>query len=270
MKGEIMNKLPKFLAVGLATLSMGVVTLAAPTLPAAAKTKAAKVISTKKLAKTRYYANGGHLYTSTKLTKKAKHNFTLIKSPLSATKSAKVKKPNGKTATYYYVSQKKGTVKGWVWQGYLNRTKNYAQRRSDIRRVKALARYFPKVKVEKGWEDGSTRTSIIYDCNRAKLATAYLKAPLKGSIDFRPIGIGDAIAEMYTSDPKESRAILAAYNIFKGRFNHKTNAKLAKTQKLVIKRISQYKDPSDYHADFLEQATEKLIKQLTAALKTIN
>lgn len=56
------------------------------------------------------------LYSSRYLTK---HVTTKKTHVFYSTQSVRVKKSTGKSATYRYVTNKKGTVKGWIWTGRL-------------------------------------------------------------------------------------------------------------------------------------------------------
>lgn len=59
---------------------------------------------------------GVALYSSRYLTK---HVTTKKTHVFYSTQSVRVKKSTGKSATYRYVTNKKGTVKGWIWSGRL-------------------------------------------------------------------------------------------------------------------------------------------------------
>ncbi|MFD1455140.1 hypothetical protein ACFQ44_05470 [Levilactobacillus lanxiensis] len=106
-----------------ATLSVGLVTLNASenTGAALAKTKAVKIVKTKKLSGKAYRAKKGYLYKNKQLTKKSwslKHHR---KTTFYAKKQVTVKKPNGKKAIYFYVVTKNHRTKGYVWRGNLKR-----------------------------------------------------------------------------------------------------------------------------------------------------
>ena len=108
------------LAMTLGTVSgISVSTFTSPN--ALAKTKLARVISYKKLSKTSYNVNKGYLYTNPRLNKKAHRAANYLSWTFYATESAKVKKANGKEATYYYLKSGNNKVKGWIWKGNLSK-----------------------------------------------------------------------------------------------------------------------------------------------------
>ncbi|KRK98704.1 hypothetical protein FD04_GL000440 [Secundilactobacillus odoratitofui DSM 19909 = JCM 15043] len=86
-----------------------------------AKTKSAKILSTRTLTKTPYHAVSGYLYTSAHLTKKAHNADNYPLTTFYATKSDTVRKANGNKAVYYYIKNGNGKVKGWIWRGHLVR-----------------------------------------------------------------------------------------------------------------------------------------------------
>ena len=252
-----MNKRIKLVIAGLVALSFGMVSVATVSSPALAKTKAAKVISHQKLAKTKVHPNGGSLYTSTKLTKKSPKTFRTVKTTFYATKSVKLKKANGKRATYYYVKNKKGNINGWIWKGYLNKTSDLAQRASDIRRFKGAYSLLEK--------RGDMRSLTDKALREMTLAHAY-----NISDHVNKAGIASLLTGFYAWNPKEAKASLAAYNIFKGRFNAKTNAKLLKQKKAVLKAISEYKSDGFDSDDDLWDATNELGLTLAKAVHTLD
>ena len=100
--------------------------------PAAAKSKGAKVISSRSISKKPYHAVSGYLYTSTSLTKKA-HNADNYPFTLFYTyKSDTVRKANGNKAVYYYVKNANGKVKGWIWRGHLVRVVDTQKQLSQL------------------------------------------------------------------------------------------------------------------------------------------
>jgi len=252
-----MNKRIKLVIAGLVALSFGIVSVATVSSPALAKTKAAKVISHQKLAKTKFHPNGGSLYTSTKLTKKSPKTFKAVKTTFYATKSVKVKKANSKRATYYYVKNKKGNINGWIWKGYLNKTKNLAQRASDIRRFKATYKYVDNPK-----DDG-------YQLYRDSLSGMTLAHAYNDSIYVDKAGIPSILEATYsTSNAKTLRGCQATYKIFKGRFSAKINAKLAKQWKKVLKDSAAVKRQPDVGdvTDQMYDSTLKFTKTLGHAI----
>lgn len=222
-----MNKLIKTTAVSLVALSLGVSSLPTTALPALAKTKAAKVLSTKKLKKTAYHAKGGYIYANKKLTKKAHKAFKYLKTTFYATKSVKLKKRNGKTATYYYVKNKRGNVKGWIWKGNLKKvnTKALARRKSDIKHVLAAVRSMSS-------DDQSGALQGFKDVTTSNTYAYYSGLPY-------------VIRNIYGYTAKDGQAILQATASFKGRFSSVTNAKLAAMSDQLAETIAASDDPND-------------------------
>lgn len=246
-----MHKLLKVSAVGLVTISLGVASLPATTVPALAKTKAAKVLSSKKMSKTAYHANGGYLYSSAKLTKKSHKAFKYLKTTFYATKSVKLKKTNGKTATYYYVKNSKGSVKGWIWKGNLKKinTKALAQRRADIKNTISAVRTMET-------EDQSS----VFDY----LSVVTVKSAYDGGYG----GLGFAINEIYGNSAKDAQAILQLNGYFKGRFSSVTNAKLKALSDQLVDTIAASED-SSYDSDIYDASTN-LANVLGDAVATLD
>jgi len=66
---------------------------------------------------TKVHVSSGTIYSSATLSKKA-HNARNYKyTTFTTTKKATIKKSNGKTASYQYISN--GKVKGWIWSSYI-------------------------------------------------------------------------------------------------------------------------------------------------------
>lgn len=119
----IMNTLIKTTTVSLVALSLGAVALPIATLPAYAKTKAATVLPGIHILnkKTAYHIKSGYIYANTKLIKKVHKSPKYQKTNFYASQAVQIAKPNGKTATYYHIQNKRGTVKGWIWKGHLKK-----------------------------------------------------------------------------------------------------------------------------------------------------
>lgn len=244
-----MNKLVKTTAVSLVALSLGVSSLPTTTLPALAKTKAAKVLSTKKLKKTAYHAKGGYIYANKKLTKKAHKAFKYLKTTFYATKSVKLKKRNGKTATYYYVKNKRGNVKGWIWKGNLKKvnTKALARRKSDIKHVLAAVRSM----------SSGDQTDALDNFQDVTTSNAYSS-----------IGLPYVIQQIYGYTAKDGQATIQATASFKGRFSSVTNAKLAAMSDQLAETIAASDDPSN---DFdIREASNNLAGTLADAVATLD
>ena len=203
-----MNKLLKVSAITALTFSLGAVIVPSTTLSASAKKKSAKVIRSKKMKKTAYHANGGYIYSSAKLTKKSHKAFNYLKTTFYATKSVTVKKTNGKTATYYYIKNSKGNVKGYIWKGNLKKvnTKALAQRKADIKHVLSAIRSMSTD------DQGSALDSMKY----VTTSNTYDDSQLPYAID-----------QIHGYTVKDGKAALQVNASFKGRFSSTTNAKLA-------------------------------------------
>lgn len=256
----MMIKLVKGISVGILAASLGLVML--PEKPAAAQVKPAKVLATTKIKKTAYHPNGGVLYQTAKLTKKTSWAFKPVKTTFYATKSAKVKKTNGKKVTYYYVKNKQGNLKGWIWKGNLSKTKDLAQRLSDMRRVKAIIKLMPKPAKSTKYETAYDSTNaVIRLFKKMKPADAY-----KTTIFYPGKGLPDAVTRFSGTTPKEVKTSMTAYDIFKGRFSKKTNQKLAKMQQRLKKAEANSTvagDDNVYNASFnFMQALSKAITTL--------
>lgn len=100
--------------------------------PASAKTKSAKVLSSRTLSKKPYHAVSGYLYTSTSLTKKAHNADNYPFTVFYTYKSDTVRKANGNKAVYYYVRNGNGKVKGWIWRGHLVRVVDTQKQLSQL------------------------------------------------------------------------------------------------------------------------------------------
>lgn len=130
-------KLTRLVIAG--TALMGTLALAAgqPN-TAQAKTKKAHVISSRKMKKAAYKVNKGYFYKSTKLTKKAANAAKHPKMTFYSYKSDTIRKQNGKKAVFYYLKNKSGSVKGWIWRGDVTKQPTYAKQKKNIAAVKAI------------------------------------------------------------------------------------------------------------------------------------
>lgn len=246
----------KALMLSCLVVSFGMVADSKVPVSAFAKTQAAKVVKHEKIKRTSYHANGGILYTSTTLTKKSAKQVKNVKTTLFASKSARIKKNNGKQATYYFVKNKRGDVKGWLWKGNLNRTKNLAQRASDLRRFKVAY-----------WAKG--RHGDMDDLPDEALRNMPLSHVYNISYHDNKAGMPSLLRRFYAWNPREAQGSLMAYAIFKGRFDAKTNAKLLWLKNRVQKEISQYKSHDGVSTDNLWDATNDLGQALSKAVHTL-
>ncbi|WP_203640111.1 hypothetical protein [Levilactobacillus wangkuiensis] len=241
-----MNKLLKVSAITALTFSLGAVVVPSTTLSASAKKKSAKVIRSKKMKKTAYHANGGYIYSSAKLTKKSHKAFNYLKTTFYATKSVTVKKTNGKTATYYYIKNSKGNVKGYIWKGNLKKinTKALAQRKADIKHVLSAIRSMST-------EDQSNALDAMKGVTTSNIYDTY---SLSSAID---------AIQGYTA--KDGQAALQVNASFKGRFSSTTNAKLAAFSSQLADTIAKSDDPDDDYA--IVEASQTLVDTLSDAVE---
>ncbi|MDH5104921.1 hypothetical protein OQI89_03540 [Lentilactobacillus diolivorans] len=172
------------------------------TLSTAAK---ARVISTHAISKKPYTVSNGYFYSSPKLTKKVHNQHNFLRTTFYSYKSATVKKNNGHQAVYYYVKNKSGSVKGWVWRGSLQKPKSYAQEKSDMNAVVTIIKGMSQKVQENdtlsqfrhmdykhpymtdGSRGGRCLSAVLYNVQRAVDSTdgktpADIQADIQGSI----------------------------------------------------------------------------------------
>lgn len=121
------------LVATLALVTMGAT--AVETVPAQAKTR---VLQTKKMKKRAYKVSGGYFYKNTKLKKRVHKASKYLRTNFYTYKSAKIRKSNGKVVKYYYVKNKAGNVKGWVWHKNLVKQPTYSRQKKDIAAMKKI------------------------------------------------------------------------------------------------------------------------------------
>ncbi|QCZ46821.1 hypothetical protein [Levilactobacillus brevis] len=206
----------KSLAVaGVFSLALGMAMAITVPGTAMAKTKAAKVIKTTTLKKSTYKTTGGYIYSSAKLTKKSFNAGKYLSMTFNATKSAKVKKSNGKTATYYYVANSSKTVKGWVWKGNLSKIKSYAQEKKDIAAMKTIV----------GNMSSRAQTYIMPQFSQLTLSHTYSTDNAQYSL----AQVASHLAsEVYDGNQADVNGGIAEYQYFSGRFSSSTNRNLQK------------------------------------------
>lgn len=212
-----MRKLWKLTTIGVLSLSMGVAVLPSTGLTANAKTRSAKVISTKSITKSTYHINAGYLYSSAKLTKKTHKGQNYLKTTFYATKSATVKKTNGKKAVYYYIANSKGSVKGWAWRGNLSKInlKALNQRKSDIKKVLAAVRTMTP----------DDQDNVLSDFTDIDTKNTYDRLS-SAAYDFS-----------FRHTTQDAKALSSFYQVFAGRFNAVTNARLATLNDRLVEGI---------------------------------
>ena len=230
------------LAMTLGTVSgISVSTFTSPN--ALAKTKLARVISYKKLSKTPYNVNKGYLYTNPRLNKKAHRAANYLSWTFYATESAKVKKANGKEATYYYLKSGNNKVKGWIWKGNLSKvvvstnnntnnntsnsgssgttqsTNDYAQQKSDISNMLSIVRTMYSQDQNDVLADFKDITpKEAYDSSDNDNDLSEVISDMKYAVDGQDNDNGVRM---------DAQAIQNAYQLFASRFSSLTSIKLA-------------------------------------------
>lgn len=116
-------------------LFAGLFTAFGLSMPASAKSKSAKILSSRTLTKKPYHAVSGYLYTSAHLTKKAHNADNYPFTVFYTYKSDTVRKANGNKAVYYYVRNSNGKVKGWIWRGHLVRVVDTQKQLSQLNQL---------------------------------------------------------------------------------------------------------------------------------------
>lgn len=226
-----MNKISKTIIGGLTLFTFSSAFMMLPQ-TTQAKSRAAKQLSVKKVKKSTYKVNGGSIYTSTKLTKKSHNGRNYLKTTFYVTKSAVVKKTNGKKAVYYYIMNKSGKVKGWIWRGNTTKytPKSYARQSADIKAVVAAVRKM----------DPSDRASVLSVLSKVTPASAYKSSD---KLPYGTKGLSSVFLEMDyavtgsdNGNEKNIAAALAVYDIFKGRFNSTINAQLKGFHDLLVEQ----------------------------------
>lgn len=261
------------LAMTLGTVSgISVSTFTSPN--ALAKTKLARVISYKKLSKTPYNVNKGYLYTNPRLNKKAHRAANYLSWTFYATESAKVKKANGKEATYYYLKSGNNKVKGWIWKGNLSKvvvstnnntnnntsnsgssgttqsTNDYAQQKSDISNMLSIVRTMYS----------QDQDDVLADFENITPKAAYDS----GGNDLSEVisDMGEAVNLQSNSNGirMDAQAIQNAYQLFANRFPSLTSIKLA----ALSSRLSD--TLSGKSSDDVSEAASNLADELSDAV----
>lgn len=261
------------LAMTLGTVSgISVSTFTSPN--ALARTKLARVISYKKLSKTPYNVNKGYLYTNPRLNKKAHRAANYLSWTFYATESAKVKKANGKEATYYYLKSGNNKVKGWIWKGNLSKvvvstnnntnnntsnsgssgttqpTNDYAQQKSDISNMLSIVR-------------------TMYSQDQDDVLADFKDITPKEAYDSSDNDLSEVISDMgYAVDDQDNdngvrmdaQAIQNAYQLFANRFPSLTSIKLA----ALSSRLSD--TLSGKSSDDVSEAASNLADELSDAV----
>ncbi|MTV82702.1 D-alanyl-D-alanine carboxypeptidase [Secundilactobacillus folii] len=164
--------------------------------PALAKTRSARIVSSRKLSKTPYHAVSGYLYTSAHLTKKAHNADNYPRTTFYAYHSDTVRKANGNKAVYYYVKNGNGKVKGWIWRGHLVRVISLQKQLSQFNELIGLIdstttkTHDRIVSLLKTVNSDTTISDLISDLNK-------LKSTLTNSSDITKL---NQIISLFQSD----------------------------------------------------------------------
>ncbi|EEI71802.1 hypothetical protein [Lentilactobacillus hilgardii] len=113
-----MNQKHFLKAVVLTTLGLGLMVGITSHLnqPAAlAQSKKAKVVYNMKNPTIRLKVSKGYIWSNRFLTQAKYHAKNYKNEMFYSSRHATIKKPNGKEANYWLISNKSGSVKGWIW-----------------------------------------------------------------------------------------------------------------------------------------------------------
>lgn len=173
-----------------------------------AKASSAKVLSYAKVSSTKkYHALYGNIYSNAKLTKEIHNASNFPNTVFSVTRSATVKKHHGTKSVYYYIANKSGTVKGWIWRGNLSAVKTYAQEKSDINAMIGIINTM----------DSDARGTYLVKINDVTPKKAYSGIASitrdMGSDGYYMGSVG------YSENISEMKAVGSVYNLFKNRFS---------------------------------------------------
>lgn len=221
-----MHKAGKLASIGLIALTMGTATFSTlqttdTTVAFAKKHKVHKAVNhvlsyTNLKGTTPYNANGGALYRNANLSKKVGNGNNYLQATLYAFKSARVQRPNGKIAVYYFVQNSANTVQGWIWHGNLTVAKSYDQENSDIRAMIAIVRTMSP----------DSQDDLLSNVSNIDPKAAYNDKNDKDKFDLGSV-VSDMADDVYDNEGKvDIAAIGKAYDLFKGRFDTLTNNKL--------------------------------------------
>lgn len=200
------SKIFKGILLVICTCLAGVSMMVSPS-SASAKTAPAKVVSYSKISSSkRYHALYGNIYGNAKLTKKVHNASNFPNTVFSVTKSATIKKYHGSKSIYYYISNKSGTVKGWIWRGNLSPVKTYAQEKSDIN---AMIKIINTI-------DPDERGTYLVEMNDVTPQQAYSGiSSVTGDIGSDGYYMGSV---GYSENISEMQAMGKIYNLFEKRF----------------------------------------------------
>lgn len=217
-----------------------------------AKVRAAKVLSYSELQKTKYNVNGGYMFKNAHLTNRLHHMDHYLGTTFYATKSATIRKSNGKNAVYYYLRNGNGKIRGWVWKGNLTKIKSYTTQKADIRAMMKIVRTMsPDAQNDILTEFKDMTPKAAYDGNSS---ISSVISDIAYHVNWYSITIP-------TFD--DYQAVGKVYTLFQGRFNSLTNDKLSTlyasySNALKSDDESSMQEASYNLADMLANAVKKL------------
>ncbi|MDT6980567.1 CAP domain-containing protein [Levilactobacillus zymae] len=167
--------------LGVTTMSLSLAVTG--TTPAAAKTKAAKVLTTTTYQKKhKVHVQGGWMYSTPQLTHKTHHLTKSLYTKFYATQQVKVRQANGKTATLNYLISQNGQLKGYVQRTNVRNQWGYGKYSVAAYRKNALM-VLNKERVKRGLKPykASTKLNKVaqYNSNRMPKLGKHFKPNLK-------------------------------------------------------------------------------------------
>ncbi|TGD17802.1 hypothetical protein [Levilactobacillus suantsaiihabitans] len=226
------------LVAALALVTMGAT--AAETVPAQAKTR---VLQTKKMKKRAYKVSGGYFYKNTKLKKRVHKASKYLRTNFYTYKSAKIRKSNGKVVKYYYVKNKAGNVKGWVWHKNLVKQPTYSRQKKDIAAMKKIVMgmsqevqdnalgMFVHMSYKAAYHDGASGRDLYHVIDEMGYLDANNPADIQGVIQTYRLFKG-----RYGSDEKE---ILDSYNDLDDALNGRNGEEVVIAVQVLRQEIDQ-------------------------------
>lgn len=162
---------------------------------AAAKVASAKVLKVNSTAKATYHASKGYIYKNATLTKKIHNAKNYRQTIFYASKQATVKKSNGKTAVYYYITDKKNVVRGYIWRGNLVKAEVPMSQKSLVKLINRSPDMNPVESIQ-------SLKPINYEAHEAAFDLAY------NVFHFSPTSMfKNNQATVYTVDPELSQHV---------------------------------------------------------------
>lgn len=176
--------------------------------------QAAKVLHSNKVKKVAYKVSGGYFYKTASLKKRVHKSSKYFRTNFYTYEKATVQKKHGKKAVYYYIKNKSGKVKGWVWHGNLVKQPTYSRQKKDITAMRKIVQgmsapvqsatlglfYHMDYKHPYNDDDG-------IGGNGRTLSNVVFKVFINKNVD----------------DDKDVQGALKIYRLFKGRFSANDN-----------------------------------------------